>query len=459
MIRYRDGKIVSTKGERYTQVTKAESEEMKKSIVNNSWQLLKFIFKILFDVRWHLTNFKTNIFSLSFLTRCFAFSIGNWVKKLLLYIFHTTNTYINQYFLFHEKNLFHYFFREISQKFWQTFGLMIALWRLACNTPSCACQPVLAQYHDYYSHHINYQNNYLVFPMTKITPPILLIIIITNLLNHFIHVRLLFLAVTSYTIVSNSILIILMLILFKRMSAPPWSLSSWHHLSAMKMTKNCNKMDVRFVELISHPNQRLKSKFFEKFSLLLQGFFCCLVIVMNFFQKTLISAFETIISDSTNKSLNCIFFEILKKHSAWCWHSACSFRVYFFIDVTANIINFELLLVVLGCFILCQIGLKKKKKKYQKLKKIFEFYLTVLLNYPRPLKYYYSYYVLYHKNNENNFSKKINRDYDDQHYQRNSMIMLCCFFSIVKYDHSCSSNHVQNNTNQNIRINKTKNNT
>merc|ERR1719510_683327 len=155
--------------------------------------------------------------------------------------------------------------------------------------------------------------------MTKITPPILLIIIIiiTNLLNHFIHVRLLFLAVTSYTIVSNSILIILMLILFKRMSAPPWSLSSWHHLSAMKVGKNCNKMDVRFVELISN-HQRLKSKFFEKFSLLLQGFFCCLVIVMNFFQKTLISAFETIISDSTNKSLSCIFFEILKKHSAWC---------------------------------------------------------------------------------------------------------------------------------------------
>jgi len=36
MTRYRDGKIVSTKGERYTQVTKAESEEMKKSYVNNS---------------------------------------------------------------------------------------------------------------------------------------------------------------------------------------------------------------------------------------------------------------------------------------------------------------------------------------------------------------------------------------------------------------------------------------
>jgi hypothetical protein len=32
MLRYRDGKIVSTKGERFTQVSKAESEEMKKSI-------------------------------------------------------------------------------------------------------------------------------------------------------------------------------------------------------------------------------------------------------------------------------------------------------------------------------------------------------------------------------------------------------------------------------------------
>jgi len=34
MIRYRDGKIVSTKGERFTQVSKQESEEMKRSIVN-----------------------------------------------------------------------------------------------------------------------------------------------------------------------------------------------------------------------------------------------------------------------------------------------------------------------------------------------------------------------------------------------------------------------------------------
>ena len=37
MIRYRDGKIVSTKGERFTQVTKQESEEMKKSYVNNNF--------------------------------------------------------------------------------------------------------------------------------------------------------------------------------------------------------------------------------------------------------------------------------------------------------------------------------------------------------------------------------------------------------------------------------------
>ena len=34
MIRYREGKIVSTKGERFSRVTKEESEEMKKSIVN-----------------------------------------------------------------------------------------------------------------------------------------------------------------------------------------------------------------------------------------------------------------------------------------------------------------------------------------------------------------------------------------------------------------------------------------
>jgi len=48
MTRYRDGKIVSTKGERFTQVSKSESEEMKKSIVsplnnnnNIAWQLQK----------------------------------------------------------------------------------------------------------------------------------------------------------------------------------------------------------------------------------------------------------------------------------------------------------------------------------------------------------------------------------------------------------------------------------
>ena len=43
LIRYREGKIVSTKGERFSQVTKEESQEMKKSIVNIQllfWQLI-----------------------------------------------------------------------------------------------------------------------------------------------------------------------------------------------------------------------------------------------------------------------------------------------------------------------------------------------------------------------------------------------------------------------------------
>ena len=112
MIRYRDGKIVSTKGERYTQVTKAESEEMKKSIVNNSWQLLKFtFFKILFDIRWQLTNFKTNIFlSLSLYLHAALpisyFHWKNWVK-LHNYIFFTC---INNFFHFTEKKLLSHFF-------------------------------------------------------------------------------------------------------------------------------------------------------------------------------------------------------------------------------------------------------------------------------------------------------------------------------------------------------------
>ena len=40
MIRYREGKIVSTKGERFSQVTKEESEEMKKSIVNMNMNII-----------------------------------------------------------------------------------------------------------------------------------------------------------------------------------------------------------------------------------------------------------------------------------------------------------------------------------------------------------------------------------------------------------------------------------
>jgi len=197
--------------------------------------------------------------------------------------------------------------------------------------------------------------------------------------------------------------------------------------------KKCNNINAKFVLLILVSTQRIKSKFFEKFYHV---------------QKMLVLAFEALISDSisTNNSRNCTFFEY---SAAWCWHSASSFRVYFITDVTANIIiiNFELILlvVVLPCcfIILCQIGLKKKK--YQKLKKFFEFYLTTVLlkNYPIPLKYYS--YVLYHKNNENFRSKKIfSRDYDQQQ-------MLCCI-SIVKYDHSCSSNHVQINNNTKFRI-------
>ena len=52
MIRYREGKIVSTKGERFSQVTKEESEEMKKTIVNIL--LFNFLFKI--KSKYALTN-------------------------------------------------------------------------------------------------------------------------------------------------------------------------------------------------------------------------------------------------------------------------------------------------------------------------------------------------------------------------------------------------------------------
>lgn len=163
--------------------------------------------------------------------------------------------------------------------------------------------------------------------MTKITTtPILLIIIIKKLINHFIiHVRLLFLAVTSYTIVSNSILIILMLFLLRMSSSWFSSSSSWHH-NAMKKGKKCNKItknllkSVKFVVILISPHQRLKSNFFEKFSLLLWGSCSCLVVVVKKFQKKLISAFEEaiIISDiSTNSSLNCKFFEFLKHSLSW----------------------------------------------------------------------------------------------------------------------------------------------
>ena len=66
MIRYRDGKIVNTKGERFTQVTKAESDEMKKSYVNIPkydydgyiWQRLENC--NIFNNSFKLTNINTN---------------------------------------------------------------------------------------------------------------------------------------------------------------------------------------------------------------------------------------------------------------------------------------------------------------------------------------------------------------------------------------------------------------
>ena len=158
--------------------------------------------------------------------------------------------------------------------------------------------------------------------MTKITitTPILLIIIIKDLLNlHFIHVRLLFLAVTSYTIVSNSILIILMLISFWK--SPP-CLKNFvklqnHELISRNVQKDdypmlqfheifnvkkCNNINAKFVLLILVSSQRIKSKFFEQFYDV---------------QKMLVLAFEALISDSisTNNSINCTFFEY---SAAWC---------------------------------------------------------------------------------------------------------------------------------------------
>ena len=59
MIRYRDGKIVSTKGERFTQVTKAESDEMKKSYVNiPNYDYDGYIWQRLEDCNISINSFK-----------------------------------------------------------------------------------------------------------------------------------------------------------------------------------------------------------------------------------------------------------------------------------------------------------------------------------------------------------------------------------------------------------------
>ena len=88
MIRYREGKIVSTKGERFSQVTKEESEEMKKSIVN-----INFIIWLLFHSGVPETNHKHS-------------------TQLLIALFSLTL----------------HFARGSEQKIWQFFSSIILIW-------------------------------------------------------------------------------------------------------------------------------------------------------------------------------------------------------------------------------------------------------------------------------------------------------------------------------------------
>ncbi len=81
MIRYRDGKIVSTKGERFTQVTKEESEELKKSYV--SWQpkQLKDLLRI-FEIKISLKNDPSSI-QLEY-QAVYLFLTPLWLTKIIL---------------------------------------------------------------------------------------------------------------------------------------------------------------------------------------------------------------------------------------------------------------------------------------------------------------------------------------------------------------------------------------
>lgn len=105
MIRYRDGKIVSTKGERFSQVTKEESEEMKKSYV--SWQPAELS-------NWMKTN------PISELIKNELILIPLWLQDYLYYLYLT-----NQFCSFFICDFFHlicplFFFQLCFYKFYQT---------------------------------------------------------------------------------------------------------------------------------------------------------------------------------------------------------------------------------------------------------------------------------------------------------------------------------------------------
>ncbi len=105
MIRYRDGKIVSTKGERFSQVTKEESEEMKKSYV--SWQPAE------------LTNWmKTN--PISELIKNEINLIPLWLQDYL-YFLYLTNQFCSFFICDFIHLIYHLFFFQLCfHKFYQT---------------------------------------------------------------------------------------------------------------------------------------------------------------------------------------------------------------------------------------------------------------------------------------------------------------------------------------------------
>ena len=90
MIRYRDGKIVSTKGERFTQVTKAESDEMKKSYVNIPNYDYGYIWQRLDSCNFYIFN-SSNIMTKSIVA--VNSTALNYVYFLAI-IFHITQSWV-----------------------------------------------------------------------------------------------------------------------------------------------------------------------------------------------------------------------------------------------------------------------------------------------------------------------------------------------------------------------------